>query len=143
MTHHDCSTCADGISVGIRPTSSDSNDTAGPASVFEHAVRTPSELAAPLDQLLKARRNTASAQLEQLTYNYVSAPLTSLTTLFLNFIMPNTKSVKAQRPSGATAPVKDKSKSSKTAKDFTEIDTSSFLRLVRKALARVIFALGD
>ena len=38
MTHHHCSTCADGISVGIRPTSSDSNDTAGPASVFEHAV---------------------------------------------------------------------------------------------------------
>ena len=39
--------------------------------------------------------------------------------------MPITKAIKTQRAPGATAPAKDKSKVSKTTKDFTEIDTST------------------
>ena len=72
----------------------------------------------------RQRRNTASAQLEQLTHIYVSAPLTLQTTFIFFFIMPNTKSAKTQHPSGATEPSKENPKSTKSTKGFTEIDTS-------------------
>ena len=66
----------------------------------------------------------ASAQLEQLTHIYVSAPLTRKTTPTFFFSMPITKSTKTQLPSGATEPSKENPKTTKSTKGFTEIDTS-------------------
>ena len=84
----------------------------------------PSDLAHFWTSSGRQRRNTASAQLEQLTHIYVSAPLTLQTTFIFFFIMPNTKSAKTQHPSGATEQSKENPKSTKSTKGFTEIDTS-------------------
>ena len=99
------------------------NGTAGPALVFEHAVRMPRRWHHFWTSSLSTPQLKLPAQLETLPYVYESAP-SNLDPRNCIFIMPTTKSTKTQRSSGVTVQTKDKSKSSKTTKVFTAIDIS-------------------
>ena len=97
-------TCADGI-PSVQRSSAATAGTAGPASVFEHAVRTPIELAPLLDQAPKVTPSTSlcAAQLDISRTTTGVHRYIDFVFYFYFFIMPSTLSKAAKPTSGAAA----------------------------------------